>query len=126
MPQPVITIHGNLPDQVAPGLMRQEHIRRFHVVDTKGALTGDVSEGNLNHASATRARCLSVWELSFLITQIEVETGMSFNVISVIESALAEEAAASMWSGSPRRFDREDPVQECPAYQDRCPVDVPG
>ena len=83
MTQPVITNHGNLPDQVAPGLMRQEHIRRFYVVDRKGALTGDVSEGNLNHASATSARYLSVWELDSMITQIEVETGMSFDVISV-------------------------------------------
>jgi len=76
--------------------MRQEHIQGFPVVDEAGALTGNVLECNLNHTSATSARCLSVWELNYLITQIKVESGMSLNVISVTENPLIEESTTSM------------------------------
>ena len=96
MTQPVITIQGETPVQDALNLMRQEHIRRFPVVDAKGGLRGIASERDMLHASASSATSLSVWELNYLISKIKVETVMTSKVITVTEDTPVEEAARMM------------------------------
>jgi len=96
MTQPVITIQGDMPVQDALNLMRQEHIRRFPVVDAKGGLRGIASERDMLHASASSATSLSVWELNYLISKIKVETVMTSKVITVTEDTPVEEAARMM------------------------------
>jgi len=47
MSHPVITIHSEMPMQDALNLMRQEHVRRFPVVNKRGRLVCIVSDRDL-------------------------------------------------------------------------------
>lgn len=94
--RPVITVHPDLPIQEALNLMRAEGIRRFPVVDTRGRLVGIVTETDLLHASPSDATSLSVWELNYLLAQIQVQEVMNPEVITVDENTPLEEAARIM------------------------------
>jgi acetoin utilization protein AcuB len=96
MTKQVITVHPDMPIHDALNLMRQEHIRRFPVVSEGGALVGIVSERDLLHASPSDATSLSVWELNYLISKIQVGSVMSSEVVTVTEDTPVEEAARIM------------------------------
>jgi acetoin utilization protein AcuB len=96
MTRPVITAHPDLAIQDALALMRQEHIRRLPVVDSKGHLIGMVSDRDLLHASPSDATSLSVWELNYLLSKITIDQIMTKEVISVSGDTPVEEAARIM------------------------------
>jgi acetoin utilization protein AcuB len=96
MTRPVITAHPDLAIQDALALMRQEHIRRLPVVDSKGQLIGMVSDRDLLHASPSDATSLSVWELNYLLSKITIDQIMTKEVISVSGDTPVEEAARIM------------------------------
>ena len=96
MSSPVITVQPDLPIQDALNLMRQEHVRRFPVVNKRGNLVGIVSERNLLHASPSDATSLSIWEINYLLNKITVETIMTRDVITITEDTPLEDAARIM------------------------------
>lgn len=96
MSHPVITVHPDLPVQEALNLMRREKIRRLPVVDQRGKLVGLVSERDLLHASPSDATSLSVWELNYLLSKIEVGEVMTENVQTVTDDTPVEVAARIM------------------------------
>ena len=96
MSHPVITIHPEMPMPDALHLMKKEHIRRLPVVDKKGNLVGMVSENDLLHASPSDVTSLSVWEVTYLVSKIQIKRIMAKDVITVTEDTPLEEAARIM------------------------------
>ncbi len=96
MTQPVIVAPASMSIHDALFLMRKEHIRRLPVVDKKSKLVGIVSERDLLHASPSAATSLSIWELTYLINTVKIESIMTKQVITVVEDTPIEEAAQIM------------------------------
>ena len=96
MSHPVITVHPELPIQEALKRMREEHVRRFPVVDKRGRLIGIVSERDLLHAAPSDATSLNIWEVHYLVSKITVEKVMTRKVTTITEDTPLEEAARIM------------------------------
>lgn len=96
MSHPVITIHPDTPMQDALRIMGQEQIRRLPVVNKRGQLVGIVSEMDLMHASPSDATTLSIWELNYLLSKIQINEIMTKKVHTVSTDTPLEEAARIM------------------------------
>jgi acetoin utilization protein AcuB len=91
-----ITVSPDLSIAEAMEWMRREKVRRFPVVDKKGKLVGIVTREDLLHASPSSVTSLSVWEVSYLLSQVTVKEVMTHNVITVTEDVTLEEASRLM------------------------------
>jgi len=96
MSHPVITVHPELPIMEALNRMREEHVRRFPVVDKRGRLVGIVSERDLLHAAPSDVTSLSIWEVHYLVSKVTVERVMTRKVTTITEDTPLEEAARIM------------------------------
>ena len=74
-------------------LMREQKVRRLPVLDKKGKLVGIVSEKDLLYASPSPATTLSIYELHYLLSKLQVHEVMTREVITVTEFTPIEEAA---------------------------------
>jgi acetoin utilization protein AcuB len=88
-----ITVAPDLPIAEALEQMRREKIRRFPVLNDKGKLVGIVAEEDLLYASPSPVTSLSVWEVTYLLSQVTVDDVMTKEVITVDEDCPIEEAA---------------------------------
>jgi len=95
MSRPVIAIHPDMPIHDARNLFKQEKIRRAPVIKN-GKLVGIVSDQDLIDASPSPATSLSVWEMNYLLSKIEVKDIMSKDVITIDEDTPIEQAARIM------------------------------
>jgi len=95
MKSPVITIPPEMPIVDALELMKREKIRRTPVVKD-GRLVGIVSDKDLLNASPSPATSLSVWEMNYLLSKIQVKDVMTKDVLTVSEDTPIEEAARIM------------------------------
>lgn len=91
-----ITVELTTPFQEALKLMHTHHIRRLPVVDKTGKLIGIVSERDLLYASPSPATSLSVWELNYLLSKLEVQELMKREVFTTTPDTPIEEAARVM------------------------------
>lgn len=94
-PRP-ITVDLNEPISEALSLMRQEKIRRLPVLDKNGRLVGIVSEKDLLYASPSPATSLSIHELHYLLSKIQVKDVMIKEVVTVEADTPLEEVARIM------------------------------
>jgi acetoin utilization protein AcuB len=90
------TIGPDIPIAEAMERMKHEKVRRFPVVDKKGRLVGIITYTDLIHASPSSATSLSIWEISYLLSQIKVSEVMTKKVITTTEDTPVEEAARLM------------------------------
>lgn len=88
-----ITITPDTPFQEALKLMREHRFRRLPVVDKHGKLVGIVSERDLLYASPSPATSLSVWELNYLLSKLQVREIMTREVITTTPDSPIEDAA---------------------------------
>jgi len=88
-----ITITPDTPFQDALKLMHEHRFRRLPVVDKHGKLVGIVSERDLLYASPSPATSLSVWELNYLLSKLEVQEIMTKDVITTTPGTPIENAA---------------------------------
>jgi acetoin utilization protein AcuB len=95
MKHPVISIVPEMPVVDALNLMKRERIRRTPVVKD-GKLIGIVSDKDLLNASPSPATSLSVWEMNYLLSKIQVKDVMTRNVLTVTEDTPIETAARIM------------------------------
>ena len=97
MTKKVITVdaHTTLPD--AHRLMHNNKIRRLPVLD-KGKLAGIVTRSDIREASPSDATTLSVWELHYLLSKLEVRGIMTPDPITIRSNATIKEAAAQMYT----------------------------
>jgi len=91
-----ITIKPTVPISEALEWMRREKVHRFPVVDKKARLVGIVTHTDLLHAAPSSATSLSIWEVTYLLSQVQVRETMTKKVITVTEDCPLEEAARIM------------------------------
>lgn len=91
-----ITISPDLPVMEAREWMEREKIRHFPVVDKESKLIGIVTSDDLLYASPSPVTSLSMWELTYMLSQVTVEEVMTEDVITVAEGCPLEEAARIM------------------------------
>jgi acetoin utilization protein AcuB len=96
MSHPVLTVHPEVPIFDALKRMREEHVRRFPVIDKRGRLLGIVSEKDLLHAAPSDVTSLNIWEIHYWVSKITVEKVMTKKVITITEDTPLEEAAQIM------------------------------
>jgi acetoin utilization protein AcuB len=96
MSVPVVTVTPETSFQDALALLRQRKIRRLPVVDKAGSLVGIITERDLLHAAPSPATSLSVWELNYLLWQLQVEGLMTRKVLAVQPDTPLQDAAQLM------------------------------
>ena len=94
-PNPVV-VHLDTSFEDALQLLREKKIRRLPVVDKQGNLVGIVVEKDLLYASPSPATSLSVFEVHYLLSKLQVKDVMTKRVITVGEDCPLEEAARIM------------------------------
>ncbi len=94
-PNPVV-VNPDTPFDEALRLLRERKIRRLPVVDKKNQLVGIVVEKDLLYASPSPATTLSIYELNYLLSKLQVKDVMTKRVIAVGEECPLEEAARIM------------------------------
>ncbi|MBN2006031.1 MAG: CBS domain-containing protein [Anaerolineae bacterium] len=90
------TISPDTPVAEALSFMRQRKVRRLPVVDKKGRLTGIISEKDLLYASPSPATSLSVYEVGYLLSKLQVKEIMTKKITTISPDAPLEEAARVM------------------------------
>jgi len=96
MSSPVVSVTPEMPFQDALKLMHERRFRRLPVTDTKGKLVGIVAERDLLYASASPATSLSVWELNYLLSKLNIRELMTKKVITTTPDTTIEDAALLM------------------------------
>ena len=91
----VITVDGRttLPD--AHKLMLTNNIRRLPVIE-RGKLVGIVTRSDIREASPSDATTLSVWEMQYLLSKLEVRQIMTKNPVTILPDSSIKEAARLM------------------------------
>jgi acetoin utilization protein AcuB len=96
MSSPPVTIASDTSFQDALRLMNDHGFRRLPVVNKKGKLIGIVSERDLLYASPSPATSLSVWEITYLLSEIRIRDIMTTEVITTTPDTPIEDAAHLM------------------------------
>jgi acetoin utilization protein AcuB len=96
MSSPPVTIASDTSFQDALRLMNDHGFRRLPVVNKKGKLIGIVSERDLLYASPSPATSLSVWEITYLLSEIRIREIMTTGVITTTPDTPIEDAARLM------------------------------
>jgi acetoin utilization protein AcuB len=96
MSSPAVTVRANTPFQDALKLMRDHQCRRLPVVNKQGKLVGIVSERDLLHAAPSSATSLSIWEVQYLLTKIQIKEIMTKDVVTTAPDTPLEDAARLM------------------------------
>jgi len=91
-----VVVHPDTSFEDALQLLRDKKIRRLPVVDKNGDLLGIVVEKDLLYASPSPATSLSVFEVHYLLSKLQVKDVMTKRVITVGEDCPLEEAARIM------------------------------
>lgn len=91
-----VVVHPDMPFEDALQLLRDKKVRRLPVVDKQGNLVGIVVEKDLLYASPSPATSLSVFEVHYLLSKLQVKDVMTKRVITVGEDCPLEEAARIM------------------------------
>ncbi len=94
-PNPVVVNPDTLFED-ALQLLREKKVRRLPVVDKQGNLVGIVVEKDLLCASPSPATSLSIFEVHYLLSKLQVKDVMTKRVITVGEDCPLEEAARIM------------------------------
>lgn len=78
-------------------IMSSCKIRRLPVVDD-GKLVGIVTDRDLKEVSPSSATSLSIYELNYLLAKMQVKDIMKKKVVTILQSAVIEEAALLMYN----------------------------
>jgi CBS domain-containing protein len=94
-PNPItVKLETTLPE--VHQIMVSEEIRRLPVVDDKGCLIGIVTLGDVRGAQPSPATSLSIWEMNYLLSSLDVEKIMTPDPITVHPDQTVGEAARIM------------------------------
>ena len=91
-----VTITADVPITEALRIMRQNQVRRLPVLDEAGKLIGIVSEKDLLYASPSPATSLSIYEMHYMLSRLQVTELMTADPVTVTPDTLLEEAALIM------------------------------
>lgn len=96
MSAPAVTITPDTVFRDAMKLMRHKRFRRLPVVNKAGQLVGIVAERDMLHLSTSHGPALSVWELNYLLSSVEIRQVMTKDVITTTGDTPIEDAACLM------------------------------
>ncbi|MDR2133924.1 MAG: CBS domain-containing protein [Treponema sp.] len=91
-----VFIHPEMSLSDARSLMDREKIGHLPVLDRNNNLTGILARKDLIKAGPSPATTLDMYEISYLLSKLNVEKIMERNVITVGEEEVVEEAARIM------------------------------
>jgi acetoin utilization protein AcuB len=91
-----IFIHPGMSVTEAHSFMDKREIHHLPVLDKSNSLVGIVTKKDLIKAGPSSATSLDMYEISYLLTKLKVESVMSRDVITVDENEVVEEAARIM------------------------------
>ncbi|MDE6736431.1 MAG: CBS domain-containing protein, partial [Treponemataceae bacterium] len=83
MRKKVICVHPETSVTDARALMTKENVNKLPVLDRDGRLAGIVTKNDLVKASPSAATTLDMYELSYLLSKLNVEKVMVKNVVTV-------------------------------------------
>jgi acetoin utilization protein AcuB len=92
----VITVTPDTPIVNARDLLREHNIKQLPVVDQQGKLVGILTDRDIRSAWASPATTLSIYELTYVLQKLTVESVMMRKVITVTPDATIERAAKIM------------------------------
>ncbi|MFC4455764.1 CBS and ACT domain-containing protein [Deinococcus sonorensis] len=90
-----VTVAPSTPVMDALKLLKEHGFRRLPVVE-HGELIGITTRKDLKDAMPSRATTLSVWELNYMLSKLEVSEMMARPVITAQEDEYMEDAALRM------------------------------
>lgn len=90
-----LTVTETTPIFEAGELLRKNNIARLPVIKD-GKLIGIITEEDLLRVSPSQATTLSVWELNYVLSKLQVKDGMTKNPVTITPDATLEEAAMLM------------------------------
>ncbi|MFN2126146.1 MAG: CBS domain-containing protein [Candidatus Promineifilaceae bacterium] len=94
-PDPItVGLNTSLPE--IHQIMVSEEIRRLPVVDENGRLIGIVTLGDVRGAQPSPATSLSIWEMNYLLSSLDVQKIMTPDPITVTPDQTVGEAARIM------------------------------
>jgi len=96
MTSDVITIDPSVTLPKAHRIMTTRKIRRLPVVNKAGKLVGIVTLGDIRGAEPSQATTLSIWELNYLLTKLQVKRFMTPDPLTISPTATIGEAARIM------------------------------
>ena len=91
-----VTITSDMPITDALRVMRENQVRRLPVLDQDGKMVGIVSEKDLLYASPSPASSLSIYEMHYMLSRLNVTELMTADVITISPDIPLEEAARIM------------------------------
>jgi acetoin utilization protein AcuB len=91
-----VFIHPDMAAAEARTFMDKREIHHLPVLDKNNTLVGIVTKEDLIKAGPSPATSLDMYEISYLLSKLKVETLMSREVITVDENEVVEEAARIM------------------------------
>jgi acetoin utilization protein AcuB len=91
-----VYIHPELSMHDARALMDREKVGHLPVLNRNNDLVGVLTRKDLLNAGPSPATSLDMYEISYLLSKLNVEKVMEKNVITVAENEVVEEAARIM------------------------------
>lgn len=89
----LITVTPNTSIIKARDLLREHNIKQVPVIDKKGGLVGILTDRDIKQAWASPATTLSIYELTYVLQKLTVESVMVKDVIIITPDATIERAA---------------------------------
>jgi len=89
----VVTVTPDTPLVKARDLLREHTIKQLPVLDRGGRLVGILTDRDIKQAWASPATTLSIYELTYVLQKLTVESVMVKDVITISPGATIERAA---------------------------------
>ena len=80
------------------GLMKEKNLKRVPVLDGE-KVVGMISTSDIDKVSPTKATSLSVFEINYLLSKVQVKDAMKRNITVISPDELVEDAAVEMRAG---------------------------
>ena len=90
----LITVTPDTPLVQARDLLREKNIKQLLVVDKQGSLVGILTDRDIKQAWASPATTLSIYELTYVLQKLTVESVMVKKLITITPDATIERAAS--------------------------------
>jgi len=91
-----VTASPDMSVAEASALMKREKVHRLPVLDKDRKLVGIISEKDILYASPSPVSTLSIHEMAYLLSQLNVKKLMTRDVVTITKDTTVEEAARLM------------------------------
>ena len=89
----LVTVTPDTPLVKVRDLLREHNIKQMPVVDQEGELVGILTDRDIKQAWASPATTLSIYELTYVLQKMTVESVMVKDVITITPDSTVERAA---------------------------------